>query len=609
MATADAAFNPRAQVFEWFKDKVPATRGAVLKAHINHLGMVAGFVSFVLVHHLSWLSDQVLFAPTPIFYARLYQLGLDASARSADALMVARLHLLAAIIFWIIGHIKTPREDEFLKNVTFGKTLVAQFHFLALVATLWGMHMAYIGVRGANGGIVPTGLSFDMFGPITGATLAGNHVAFGALLFLGGVFHHFAGFNTKRFAFFEKDWEAVLSVSAQVLAFHFATVVFAMIIWNRPDQPILSFYFMQDYALSNYAAPEIREIASQNPGFLIKQVILGHLVFGVMFWIGGVFHGAHFMLRATNDPKLAEALKDFKMLKRCYDHDFQKKFLALIMFGAFLPIFVSYGIATHNTIADLHHLAKAGMFANMTYINIGTPLHDAIFGSHGTVSDFVAAHAIAGGLHFTMVPLWRMVFFSKVSPWTTKVGMKAKRDGEFPCLGPAYGGTCSISLVDQFYLAIFFSLQVIAPAWFYLDGCWMGSFVATSSEVYKQAAELFKANPTWFSLHAVSNFTSEGYFSYIISQTTRMFKYYDGHLVQALLGAHFIWAFTFSMLFQYRGSRDEGAMVLKWAHEQVGLGFAGKVYNRALSLKEGKAIGTFLFFKMTVLCMWCLAMV
>ncbi|MBM7866421.1 hypothetical protein GTO89_07035 [Heliobacterium gestii] len=608
MATAEMAFNPRAQVFEYFKDKVPATRGAVLKAHINHLGNISAMVSFILVHHLSWdpATQGVLWAPATMFYARLYQLGMDATALSPDALFVARMHLLAAIILWGVGHIKSPAEEKFLEKVTMGKSLVAQFHFFALIATLWGLHMAFYGILGPEGKLAPTGLSFDMFGPITPASMAGNHVAFGAVFFLGGIFHYFAGFNTKKFAFFEKDWEAVLSVSCQVLAFHFATVVFAMIIWQHPQ---LGFGFMREYAVSQYAGPELKMIAQGNPGLLVKQAILGHLVMGIMFWIGGVFHGAHFMLRVLNDPKMAEEMKDFKFIKRCYDHEFQKKFLALIMFGAFLPIFVAYGIATHNTIADIHAAAKTGIFAHMTYINIGTPLHDAVFGSKGSISEFVAAHAIAGGLHFTMVPMWRMVFFSKVSPWTTKVGMKAKRDGEFPCLGPAYGGTCSISLVDQFYLAIFFSLQVIAPAWFYIDGCWMGSFVAVAqpnNEIYQAALAAYNAhNP----LHQLSPLTNMGYFSYIIQQTTAMFSRYDGHMIQALLGAHFIWAFTFSMLFQYRGSRDEGSMVLKWAHEQVGVGFAGKVYNRALSLKEGKAIGTFLFFKMTIVCMWCLAMV
>ncbi|KAB2953061.1 hypothetical protein F9B85_07295 [Heliorestis acidaminivorans] len=606
MSTASSDF--KVQVFDWFKDKVPSSRSDVMRAHTNHLGIVAGFVSFFLVHHLSWDNSEVLWAPSTFFYARLYQLGMDASPLSGDALFVARMHLLAAVILWAIGHFYKFDREPFEK-VTLGKSLVAQFHFIALIATLWGIQLAFIGgsLRDVDGTVMgPTGLDFNMFGDITAAKMAANHIAIGAAFFLGGIFHHFAGFDKGYFKHFDRDWEAVLGVSLQVLAFHFATVVFAMIIW---DDPVLGFGFMQQYAMSEYASETIRELSTGNPGYLIKQVILGHLVIGVMFLCGGTFHAAHYLFRATNDPELAEQLKGYKMYQWCFDHEFQKKFMALIMFGAFLPILVSYGIATHNTIADIHASSTIGMFANMDYISYGTPLHDAIFGSQGNVSDFIAAHAIAGGLHFTMVPLWRMAFFSKVSPWTQKVGMKAKRDAEFPCLGPAYGGTCSISLVDQFYLAIFFSLQIIAPAWFYIDGAWMGSFVATSSDVYRNVLAAYQADPTSYALHSVSALSNEGYFSYIISQTVRMFRYYDGHMIQALLGAHFIWAFTFSMLFQYRGSRDEGAMVLKWAHEKLGVGFAGKVYNRALSLKEGKAIGTFLFFKMTVLCMWTLAMV
>ncbi|MCW2277049.1 hypothetical protein [Heliophilum fasciatum] len=607
MAVASATNDTfKVEVLEWAKNIVPKTRGDVMRAHTNHMGMAAGWVSFFLVHNFYWDASQVLYPPSTYFYARLYNLGLDASPLSADALMVARLHLLAAVICWAIGHF-FPWDKLNLEKVTLGKALVAQIHFMALVATAWGLHLSMYGLRGADG--LPTGavpISFDPFAPITISNVAGNHIAFGAFWFLGGVFHYFKGFNVGKFKHLNNDWEAVLSVSAQVLGFHFATVAGFMVYWQ---DPVVGFGFMQQYSLSQFAAPEIREIASTNPGYMLKQVIFGHFMFGTLFWIGGVFHGAHYLFRATKDPQIAEDLKNYKMLQRCFDHDFQKKILALVMFGAFSTIFISYGIATHNTIADLHANAKTGLFSQMAYIDIKPFIHDAIFGSHGTVSDFIAAHAIAGGIHFTMVPVWRMVFFSKVSPWTTKVGMKAKRDAEFPCLGPAYGGTCSISLVDQFYLAIFFSLQIIAPAWFWLDGCWMGSFVATSSDVYKAALAAYQADPTTYSLHTISVMSNEGYFSYIISQTVRMFKYYDGHMIQALLGAHFIWAYSFSMLFQYRGSRDEGAMVLKWAHEQVGLGAIGKVYNRALTLKEGKAFGTLIFYKMTIVAMWTLMMV
>jgi hypothetical protein len=79
-------------------------------------------------------------------------------------------------------------------------------------------------------------------------------------------------------------------------------------------------------------------------------------------------------------------------------------------------------------------------------------------------SDFIAHHAIALGLHTTVLILVKGSLEargSRLVPDKHQIGLA------FPCDGPGRGGTCDTSMWDSTYLAMFWTLNTIAWTLFY----------------------------------------------------------------------------------------------------------------------------------------------
>ena len=196
--------------------------------------------------------------------------------------------------------------------------------------------------------------------------------------------------------------------------------------------------------------------------------------------------------------------------------------------------------------------------------------------------DFLAHHAIAVGLHLTILILLKGSLdarFSSLMPDKIHFGYG------FACDGPGRGGTCDISAWDSFYLATFWMLNTGAWITFYFH--W--KHLTLSQNTVFQFSESSTTMNGWF----------RDYLWFNSTPLIHAYNTFGGNDLSiwawAFLGAHLAWATGFMFLISWRGYWQELISIILSMHERTPILYnlwIGDIYTPlALSILQARFVG------------------
>ena len=166
--------------------------------------------------------------------------------------------------------------------------------------------------------------------------------------------------------------------------------------------------------------------------------------------------------------------------------------------------------------------------------------------------DFLAHHAIALGLHLTLLILLKGSLDgagSKLMPDKIHFGYG------FACDGPGRGGTCDISAWDSFYLATFWMVNTNAWITFYFH--WKHLTLWPNIHSFDESSTYLNG---WFRDYLWLNSTPliHGYNTFGANDLSLW--------AWAFLGAHLCWATGFMFLISWRGYWQEFIDIILYMH-------------------------------------------
>ncbi|MBC8043536.1 MAG: photosystem I reaction center subunit IX, partial [Rhizobacter sp.] len=319
--------------------------------------------------------------------------------------------------------------------------------------------------------------------------------------------------------------------------------------------------------VENPAFPAFAILPKSGASFGMSQVVINllafnHVITGTLYLFGGVFHGGQYLLRIQMSGLYNQIKSKWISLGR--DKEFQVKFLGVVMVLCFTTMISVYAVICWNSLCELNQL---GCNISMSFYWLRPlPLWSWMF-TNPSVNDWCAVHALTAGSLFCLVALARIAFFSHTSPLWEDLGLK-KNSFSFPCLGPVYGGTCGVSIQDQLWFAMLWSIKGLSVFVWYIDGGWLASMnygmaVADCNMwdtmikgLYAQEAIQAGIDPAKYMYQYNAHYTG-GVFYYMWTETQSIWA--SAHLTVVLLIGHLIWFISFAVWFKDRGSRLEGA--------------------------------------------------
>jgi photosystem I P700 chlorophyll a apoprotein A2 len=204
-----------------------------------------------------------------------------------------------------------------------------------------------------------------------------------------------------------------------------------------------------------------------------------------------------------------------------------------------------------------------------------------------TCGDLLAHHSLALGLHVTVLVLSKGVLDSTSS--SNLFRDKPNYGYTFPCDGPGRGVTCDISSWDSFYLGLFWLLNTISWASFYIH--WR------HLSIYFNSIFQFVDGSTYLN----------GWFrDYLWFNSGALINGYNGTGANdlsvwswAFLLAHLIWATSFKFLISWRGYWEELIETLIVLHNRTPVLYdlwnGTSVLPMAISIVEARFVGVFHF--------------
>jgi photosystem P840 reaction center large subunit len=323
---------------------------------------------------------------------------------------------------------------------------------------------------------------------------------------------------------------------------------------------------------------------------VINLLAFNHIICGFLYVFAGVFHGGQYLLKIQMSGLYNQIKSKWIALGR--NKEFQVKFVGTVMVLCFTTMISVYAVICWNSLCELNMMG-----ANITmsfYWLKPLPMWHFMF-EDPSINDWCALHAIAAGWLFASVATSRIAFFAHTSPLWEDLGLK-KNSFSFPCLGPVYGGTCGVSIQDQLWFAILWSVKPLSVINWYIDGGWLASMN------YGMAVADCNA---WDAIAGLKYHYTGGVFYYMWTETQAIWA--SSHLTVVLLIGHLVWFISFAVWFKDRGSRLEGADIqtrtIRWLGKTL-LGRDVKFRFPVLNLSDSKFAGTVLYFSGTFMLVW-----
>lgn len=512
-------------------------------------------------------------------------------------------------------------------------------------AEAWGAHVVYLGFVFLAWGVVlwfvlkPNAVPDPSWGSWDPSVALGPNLDFktiGAENFMafvwGGLLIGIGMFMWNyppRFAeHLNDDIKAIFSVHMTAIGYiNIALGVLALIafrkdqfFYNKLNELVFYIYGepfnrVRNGIVENPAFPAFAILPKSGASFGMAQVVINllsfnHVITGSLYLFGGVFHGGQYLLRIQMSGMYNQIKSAWIAWGR--DKEFQVKFLGVVMVLTFTTMISVYAVICWNSICELNQF---GM--NITYSFYWLrpiPLFAWMF-TNPSINDWVVVHALSAGSLFVLVALSRIAFFAHTSPLWEDLGLK-KNSFSFPCLGPVYGGTCGVSIQDQLWFAMLWSIKGLSVYEWYIDGGWIASMnygmaVADCNMwdtmitgLYKSEALAAGINPAQYTYQYNAHYTG-GVFYYMWTETQSIWA--SAHLTVVLLLGHLVWFISFAVWFKDRGSRLEGADIqtrtIRWLGASL-LGRDVKFRFPVLNLSDSKFAGTILYYSGTFILVW-----
>jgi photosystem P840 reaction center large subunit len=552
---------------------------------------------------------------------RLVSLGIDTYTQTQEALAKAAHNLVwwagihfavgSLLIFGGWRHWTHNMYNPFTKKT--GRFRDFNFAWIAgrsakNYAEAWGAHVIYLAFiflawGGVMWGVLGNAPSTD-FHTINSETLMSF---FWGFVLLGLGFYLWA--NPPRAAeHLNDDLKAIFSVHMTAIGYiNIALGVFAFVAFRHPE-----FYYKQldDLVFYLYGEPfnRVRHGIVEDPNFpafailpksgksygmsqvVINLLAFNHVIMGTLYLFGGVFAGGQYMLRIQMSGVYSQIKSKWVALGR--DKETQVKFLGTVMVICFATMSSVYAVVCWNSICELN-VFGTNISMSFYWLKPLPPFHWMF--TDPSINDWCATHEIVAGFTFCLVALVRIAFFSHTSPLWEDLGLK-KNSFSFPCLGPVYGGTCGVSIQDQLWFAMLWSIKGLSVFEWYIDGGWVASM--------NYGMSVADCN-MWDTIAGLKNHFTGGVFYYMWTETNAIWA--SSHLTVVLLLGHLTWFVSFAVWFKDRGSRLEGADIQTRTIRWLGKTFLKrdvKFRFPVLNLSDSKFAGTVLYYSGTFILVW-----
>jgi photosystem P840 reaction center large subunit len=504
--------------YNWYQlFAFPRTEDQIFGGHLIVSGMIGVMVAFNIGSGITAPGNYFFLSIEP----QLYNLGIDTKEK---VLTYALIHIISGLGLILFGWWHYRNRILQAAALTYAKAWGGHLIYIAWWCFAWNLWSLLVMQRGPV-----------LFG--TGLTDAANHQAktiwimnfdgflllLACALLIGGVVTYRKPPTFNRHL---EDPKAQLHVN--LVIFGWTGMLYSAFAW-------FTFPRGESAALGQWS------------DVTLNLFVWNHVNCCALYIFGGVFHGAQYLWDVRDDDTKNPWVIS-KWIRWFDKEDRQVDISVICFFFAFFTGFSAWGVMGINSLVDFK------IFPPEWYIDWLRPyILETIWpgilhvwpGYQTSVSDWVFLHALTSGFFFVMIPLSRAVFFTRRSPLFDAKGI-TKRSFDYPCLGPAYGGTCGFSIQDQIWLAMLWSIKPLSVIVWYMMGAYFGSFQYAIDPKDPAGPLSFPGRP--------------GTLFYIFQATSKIWN--DGHLTMTLYYGHLVWLLSFMFWFMYRGSRLEGAYIL-----------------------------------------------
>jgi photosystem P840 reaction center large subunit len=405
--------------YNWYQlFAFPRTEDQIFGGHL----MVAGAIGMMVAFNIgSGVTN-----PANYFYLSiepgLYNLGIDTKEK---VLAYALIHIITSIGLIVYGWWHYRNRILQAASLTYAKAWGGHMIYIAWWMIAWNLWSLVVMQRGP--------VLFG-FGLTDAARKQADTLRTGGL---GGLF----------------NFDGMLLILALVL------IATGIVVWNKPptfnrhlEDPKAQFHVnlivfgwtgMLYSAWCWFTYPRGDNAAlGQWSDVALNLNVWNHINCSALYIFAGVFHGAQYLWDVRDDDTKNPWVTS-KWIRWFDKEDRQVDISAIVFFFAFFTGFSAWGVAGINSMVDFK------LFPPEWYVDwlkpyllewVAPGLLHVWPGYVTSVSDWVFIHVLVGGLFFVLIPLVRAVFFTRRSPLFDAKGI-TKRSFDYPCIGPAYGGT------------------------------------------------------------------------------------------------------------------------------------------------------------------------
>ena len=211
-------------------------------------------------------------------------------------------------------------------------------------------------------------------------------------------------------------------------------------------------------------------------------------------------------------------------------------------------------------------------------------------------------HIHSFSLHLTVLIILKGILTGRGS---RLISDKLDLGFQYPCDGPARGGTCQVSPWDHLFLALFWMYNLISVLifhyfWKMQSDIWCLS-LTSNRDIGSRTTYL-----TWRE-YGVESVRVNGWLrNYLWSEATQVIQSYrrDGisGYTYIFLSSHFIWSFSLMYLYSGRAYWEELIESILWGHTKIKI--TPNIQPRALSITQGRAVGLCHYLLGGVGCTW-----
>jgi photosystem P840 reaction center large subunit len=396
--------------YRWYQlFAFPRTEDQIFGGHLIVAGAIGTMVAFNIGSGLTFPGNYFFLTIEP----QLYNLGIDTKEK---LLVYTLIHIITGLGLILFGWWHYRNKVLQAASLTYAKAWGGHLVYIAWWCFAWVLWSTLVMQRGPKFGdfaltqaaqAQKLGFNFDSF-----------LLCLAAILLVTGLvtWRKPPTFNRHL-----EDPKAQLHVN--LVVFGWTGMLYSAFAW---------FTFPRG---ANAAGGQWSDVA-------LNLFVWNHINVSFLYIIGGVFHGAQYLWDVREDDEKNPWVVS-RWVRWFDNQDRQASISSVIFLLAFFTGFSAWAVMGINSMVDFK------LFPQEWYIDGLKPyimewltpgLLHVWPGYKTSVSDWIFIHSLVAGFFFVGIPVSRAVFFTRRSPLFDAKGI-TKRSFDYPCLGPAYGGT------------------------------------------------------------------------------------------------------------------------------------------------------------------------